>query len=129
VIFARSGLDANPLASAHSKRTGSRQVTIDAPRREAGDTSVSAIASMKDGGTLAYINATNASPPDCPGFPLTNEWAAASTASSEVLCIGGFFELDPEVNSLWFRFQPVSLKRINSIAILADARIPTQWNF
>jgi hypothetical protein len=81
---------------------------------------------MKAGGTLAFINATNASPPDCPGFPLTNEWAAASTASSEVLCIGGFFELDPEVSRLCFRFQPVSLKQISSIAILADARIPIQ---
>jgi len=30
---------------------------------------------------------------------------------------------------LWFRSQPVSLKRINSIAILAAARIPVQMEF
>ncbi len=30
---------------------------------------------------------------------------------------------------MWFRFQPVSFQRINSIAILVAARIPVQMEF
>jgi hypothetical protein len=49
--------------------------------------------------------------------------------SREDLCIGGYFDLDQGGRRLWFGSQPVSLKHINSMPILALARIPVQMEF
>src|ERR1017187_1254303 len=41
----------------------------------------------------------------------------------------GGLSISIKVSRLWFRSQPVSLKPINSIAILAAVRIPVQMEF
>jgi hypothetical protein len=40
-----------------------------------------------------------------------------------------FFDLDQGVSRLWFRSELVSPKHIDSMAILAAARIPVQMEF
>ena len=63
-----------------------------------------------------------------PGFLLTYRCAAADTPSPKD-SVSEVFRSRSGVGRLWFRSQPVSLKPINSIAILAAVRIPVHMEF
>jgi hypothetical protein len=63
-----------------------------------------------------------------PGFLLTSGSVAARTLSSED-SVSEVFQSRSGVSRLWFRSQPVSLRSVDSIPILAAARIPLQMEF
>ena len=78
---------------------------------------------------MACIIATNVSPPDRPRFLLTNRCAAAVCRRVRI-CVSEGISISPRGSArLWFGSQPVSLKRINSMPILALDRIPVQVEF
>jgi hypothetical protein len=76
----------------------------------------------------ACIIATNVSRPDSHQFPLNNGYVAAGCRRLRVY-VSDVFRSRAQADRLGFRSQPVSFHRINSIAIIAAARISVQMKF